>query len=70
MAQEYHEFAFPLQDTNGDTQHGLTKRQWYIGQALAGGLDNWLTAGKTTDEIVTACVTLADAAIAKDIAVS
>lgn len=66
MAQEYHEFAYPLQDTNGDTQHGLTKRQAYAKAALEGGLSYWLTAGTTTDDIVAKCIELADALIAKD----
>lgn len=66
MAQEYHEFAYPLQDINGDTQYGLTKRQTYAKAALEGGLSYWLTAGTTTDNIVAKCIELADALIAKD----
>jgi hypothetical protein len=34
------DFAFPVSTIDGFTQHGMTLRDWFAGQALAGMMSN------------------------------
>jgi hypothetical protein len=70
--------AFPISTIDGFTQHGMTLRQWYAGQALAGIMANperwkqiaadYESGKKTYDECsaanATKAVSLADALLA------